>query len=75
MGTDSGADIRDVRPQVNEARCRWRRISLSLDAAEDAMDYLLLGRVAKLAALLGFVLPWVTVSCSGTEILTATGDP
>lgn len=37
------------------------------------MDYLLLGRVAKLAALLGFVLPWVTVSCSGTEILTATG--
>ena len=37
------------------------------------MDYLLLGRVAKVAALLGFVLPWVTVSCSGTEILTATG--
>lgn len=37
------------------------------------MDYLLLGRIAKVAALLGFVLPWVTVSCSGTEILTATG--
>ena len=37
------------------------------------MDYLLLGRVEKLAALLGFVRPWVTVSCSGTEILTATG--
>lgn len=37
------------------------------------MDYLLLGRVAKLAALLGFLLPWVTVSCSGTEILSATG--
>ncbi len=37
------------------------------------MDYLLLGRVAKGAALLGFVLPWVTVSCSGTEILSATG--
>jgi hypothetical protein len=37
------------------------------------MDYLLLGRVAKVAALLGFVLPWVTVSCSGNEILTATG--
>lgn len=37
------------------------------------MDYLLLGRIAKAAALLGFVLPWVTVSCSGNEILTATG--
>lgn len=37
------------------------------------MDFLLLGRVAKGAALLGFVLPWVTVSCSGTEILSATG--
>ncbi len=37
------------------------------------MDYLLLGRVAKLVALLGFFLPWVTVSCSGTEILEATG--
>lgn len=37
------------------------------------MDYLLLGRVAKIAALLGFLLPWVTVSCSGTEILEATG--
>jgi len=37
------------------------------------MDYLLLGRVAKLAALIGFVLPWVVVSCSGTEILSATG--
>jgi hypothetical protein len=37
------------------------------------MDYLLLGRVAKIAALLGFLLPWVTVSCSGNEILTATG--
>lgn len=37
------------------------------------MDYLLLGRIAKLAALAGFLLPWVTVSCSGTEILNATG--
>lgn len=37
------------------------------------MDYLLLARVGKLVALLGFVLPWVTVSCSGTEILEATG--
>ncbi len=37
------------------------------------MDYLLLARVGKLVALIGFVLPWVTVSCSGTEILEATG--
>lgn len=37
------------------------------------MNYLLLGRVAKLVALLGFFLPWVTVSCSGTEIMQATG--
>lgn len=37
------------------------------------MDYLLLARIAKAVALIGFVLPWVTVSCSGTEILSATG--
>jgi hypothetical protein len=37
------------------------------------MDYLLLARIGKVVALLGFVLPWVTVSCSGTEILEATG--
>lgn len=37
------------------------------------MNYLLLARVCKVVALLGFVLPWVTVSCSGTEILEATG--
>lgn len=37
------------------------------------MDYLLLARVAKLVALLGFFLPWVTVSCSGTDIIEATG--
>jgi hypothetical protein len=37
------------------------------------MNYLLLGRIAKLVALLGFFLPWVTVSCSDTVILEATG--
>jgi hypothetical protein len=37
------------------------------------MDYLLLARIGKLVALIGFLLPWVTVSCSGTEILNATG--
>lgn len=37
------------------------------------MDYLLLTRVSKLAGLLGFLLPWVTVSCSGNLILEATG--
>ncbi len=37
------------------------------------MDYLLLARVSKLVALIGFVLPWVTVSCSGNVILEATG--
>lgn len=37
------------------------------------MDYLLLARIAKVLALLGFVLPWVTVSCSGTQLLEATG--
>jgi len=37
------------------------------------IDFNQLARVAKLVALLGFLLPWVTVSCSGTEILTATG--
>lgn len=37
------------------------------------MDYLLLARVGKFVALIGFFLPWVTVSCSGTEIMQATG--
>ncbi len=37
------------------------------------MDYLLLARIAKLVGLLGFLLPWVTVSCSGNVILEATG--
>jgi len=37
------------------------------------MDYLTLARVGKLVALLGFLLPWVTVSCSGNVILEATG--
>lgn len=37
------------------------------------MDYLLLGRIAKVVALFGFFLPWVTVSCSNTEIMQATG--
>lgn len=37
------------------------------------MDYLLLARVSKLVGLLGFLLPWVTVSCSGNIILEATG--
>ena len=37
------------------------------------MDYLMLARVGKLAALAGFFLPWVTVSCSGNPLLEATG--
>ena len=37
------------------------------------MDYLTLARVGKVVALLGFLLPWVTVSCSGNVILEATG--
>ncbi|HYD86298.1 MAG TPA: hypothetical protein VEA80_02385 [Vitreimonas sp.] len=37
------------------------------------IDFNQLARVGKFVALLGFLLPWVTVSCSGTEILTATG--
>lgn len=37
------------------------------------VDFNLIGRVAKLVALLGFVLPWVTVSCSGADMLHATG--
>lgn len=32
-----------------------------------------IARIAKLVALLGFFLPWVTVSCSGTEMMNATG--
>lgn len=37
------------------------------------MDFNLFARVAKLAALFGFFLPWVTVSCAGSEVLQATG--
>jgi hypothetical protein len=37
------------------------------------VDLTLIARVAKLVGLLGFLLPWVTVSCSGNVILEATG--
>lgn len=37
------------------------------------IDFNQIARLGKLLALLGFFLPWVTVSCSNTEILTATG--
>lgn len=37
------------------------------------IDFNQIARIAKLVALLGFFLPWVTVSCSNTEILSATG--
>jgi hypothetical protein len=32
-----------------------------------------LARVAKIIAVVGFVLPWLAVSCSGQRILTASG--
>lgn len=37
------------------------------------IDFNLLARLAKLVALFAFFMPWVAVSCSGTEILTGTG--
>lgn len=37
------------------------------------IDFNQIARLGKLIALLGFFLPWVTVSCSDTEILRATG--
>jgi hypothetical protein len=37
------------------------------------IDFNQIARIGKIVALLGFFLPWVTVSCSNTEILTATG--
>lgn len=37
------------------------------------IDFNQIARIGKIVALLGFFLPWVTVSCSNTEILNATG--
>lgn len=37
------------------------------------IDFNQIARLGKVVALLGFFLPWVTVSCSNTEILSATG--
>lgn len=37
------------------------------------IDFNQIARIGKIVALLGFFLPWVTVSCSNTEILQATG--
>lgn len=37
------------------------------------IDFNQIARLGKLVALLGFFLPWVTVSCSNTEIMQATG--
>lgn len=37
------------------------------------IDFNQIARIGKIVALLGFFLPWITVSCSNTEILKATG--
>ncbi len=37
------------------------------------IDFNQVARIAKFVALLAFFLPWVTVSCSGTDVMTATG--
>lgn len=37
------------------------------------IDFNQIARIGKFVALLGFFLPWVTVSCSGTDMLQATG--
>lgn len=37
------------------------------------IDFNQIARIGKLVALLGFFLPWITVSCSNTDILNATG--
>ena len=37
------------------------------------IDFNQIARIAKLVALLAFFLPWVTVSCSSTEMMNATG--
>lgn len=37
------------------------------------IDFNQIARIGKLVALIGFFLPWVTVSCSNTELLSATG--
>lgn len=38
-----------------------------------SIDLNVIARAFKLIALLGFFLPWIAVSCSGTEIATGTG--
>ena len=38
------------------------------------IDFNQIARLGKLVALLGFFLPWVTVSCSNTEIMQANGS-
>ena len=37
------------------------------------IDFNQIARIAKLVALIGVFLPWVTVSCSGTDMINATG--
>lgn len=37
------------------------------------IDFNQIARLGKLVALIGFFLPWITVSCSNTDILNATG--
>ncbi|WP_395646893.1 hypothetical protein [Terricaulis sp.] len=37
------------------------------------IDFNQIARIAKFVALFAFFLPWVTVSCSGNEMLQATG--
>lgn len=37
------------------------------------MSFTSLARIAKIIAVVGFVLPWLAVSCSGQRLLTASG--
>ncbi len=37
------------------------------------MDWATIARIAKVLALVGFVLPWLTVSCTGQPLATASG--
>ncbi|MDB5737498.1 MAG: hypothetical protein JWO65_1166 [Sphingomonas bacterium] len=67
-----GASCNPGAPVGHHAR-RGTAASAASDVAQKGSQYSRYARNAKIVALIGFVLPWMTVSCSGDKVASASG--
>jgi hypothetical protein len=75
---NNGTRLAPIASPVNELCLRPEFLKGGREAAEWStrcvgVRLLDLARIAKIIAVLGFVLPWLAVSCSGHRMLTASG--